>query len=841
MNKAFIMVIKVNNIHHKGIIFVQPKNIKHRLFFLIFKMKIKSLIIAITILFTSNIHSQTNFACPFIDAGPDQTFDCINPCVTLIANYQEIKETTSYTVDSLPYYLPIPYGQAGGTGVSVNTDDVWGPIITLPFPFCYYGQTFTTCKIGSNGAILFGPATGGGSHPWSFSASLTPTSGINGAGHVLGVYHDIDPSVCGNIKWYLVGQAPCRQFIVAFDNICHFQAQCHVLKSRHMMVLNEGTNYIDIYVENKPICTTWNGGNAIIGLQKINQAQGGIAAPGRNTDPDWEVTVPEAWRFKPAGQELQSIEWFDGNTLLAAGDTVQVCPTQTTNITAKLTFTVCGTSVISTVSDNVVLSTTPNGVNLQTQNILCHGDNTGSISLTPLQGEPPFTFQLDNNPTQTTGNFTNLPAGNYTVSVTDAIGCITTLNPTLTQPDPLSISLVSTTNTTCNLINGKFTVATVGGVSPYMYSVDTFLNVSTTGIFENTWPGNFFIQVEDANGCTDTISVFVGAEQAITAQIQNPQNVSCFGGNNGAFEVNAYGGPTPYTYSLNGATPTSIANYVNMSAGNYTVTVTDSNGCVFTVNQQITEPELLQVTLPSTSTFCVGESFSYNATVTGGTQPYLYLWNTMSTANPLNVTPTTTTTYSVKVTDSKGCEAENSLTQTILPIPVAKANVSPKEGLEPVNVTITNQSSNSTSYVWNFGNGTSQTTTNLSSLTIPYPNAGTYYITLVASNGYCSNTWTDSVKIYPVLEVDVPNVFTPNDDNSNDGYSIITKNATDIEAIIFNRWGNKIVEITDLNYLWNGKTPDGSEVPEGVYFIKYKVTSYFNQEKSGQTFLHLIR
>jgi gliding motility-associated-like protein len=805
------------------------------------QMKLNHFLLSLILFLSINsTYSQSNQSCPFINAGPDQTFDCLNPCVELVATYQEILETTSYSVDTLSYSLPIPYGQAGGTGVSVNTDDVWGPIITLPFPFCYYGQTFTTCKIGSNGSILFGPTTGGGGHPWSFSASLTDSTGINGAGHVLGVYHDIDPSVCGNIKWYLVGQAPCRQFIVAFDNICHFS--CNNIESRHMMVLNEGTNYIDVYVESKPTCAGWNGGNAVIGLQRITQTQGGIVAPGRNTAPDWDVTVPEAWRFKPAGNPVQAVEWYDqNNNLVGTGDTIQVCPTLPGNYTAKLSFTICGTTNISTVTDFVNLSTTPNSMDVQSQNILCNGDSIGSINITPLQGEAPFTFQLDTLTPQLNGAFSNLTAGTYNITVTDAIGCATPLSIAITEPPLLELSLVSTISTTCNLINGAFTMQTVGGVSPYMYSVDTFLNVSTTGIFENTYPGEFFIHVADANGCTDTLTIFVDAQTAITAQIQNAQNLTCFNSNDGSFDVNAFGAPTPYSYSINGAAEDTLFNFDNLEAGNYTVVVKDSNGCIFTVNQIITQPDSLIIELPTTTQACAGESFTYDAIVTGGTAPYAYLWNNANTNNPLTITPITTTTFNLKVTDSNGCEALNSLTQTLLPVPTAVATINPKEGLEPVYVTITNQSSNSSSYIWDFGNGNTQTTTNLAPINVSYPNEGTYYVTMVASNGLCSDTWTDSIMVYPVLEVEAPNVFTPNGDLSNEGYFIFTKNATGIEATIFNRWGNKIVDISDLNYKWDGKTEDGNELPEGVYFIKYKVTSYYNQEIIGHTFFHLIR
>jgi len=800
----------------------------------------KLTILFFSLLFSSfNLFSQSNQACPFINAGADQTFDCLNPCVELSASYLEIKETTSYTVESIPHAVPIPYNQIGGTAVSANTDDVWGPIITLPFPFCYYGQTYTTCKIGSNGSILFGPTSGGGSHPWSFSTVLTEAQGITNAGHVLGVYHDIDPSVCGGIKWYLVGQAPCRQFIVSFNNICHFS--CTSIKSRHMMVLNEGTNYIDVYVEAKPLCTTWNGGNSVIGLQKIDQISGGVAVPGRNSDVDWTVTSPEAWRFKPSGNPVQSVEWYDGTTLVGTGDTIQICPLETTTYTAKFSFTICGTANVSTVTDDVTLYTSPFGIDITSQNINCAGATNGSIVLNPLQGIPPFTFQLDTNPPQSTGQFLNLPAGTYTTITTDSQGCESTIIVNITEPDTVELSLVSTTSTTCNLINGEFTMLTTGGVSPYMYSVDTFLNVSTTGIFENTYPGYFFINVVDANGCADTLTIFVNAETAITAQLQSTQNVSCFGLNNGSFEVNAYGGPTPYTYSFNSGVGNSTTNYNSLIAGNYTVVVKDTNGCIYTLNHIITQPDLLEVSVPATNPACSGESFTYNALVSGGTIPYSYLWNNNFTTNPLTITPSSTTTYNLKITDSNGCEAQNSLTQTLLQLPVAMATITPKEGLEPLIVSVSNQSINSNTYFWDFGNGSTQTTSNSASVTASYPNAGIYYITLASSNGLCSDFWIDSVKIYPVLEIEVPNVFTPNEDGLNEGYSILTKNATGIEATIFNRWGNKIVEITDLNYKWNGKSLDGSDLLEGVYFIKYKVTSYNNQEISGQTFLHLIR
>ncbi|MFM7666875.1 MAG: hypothetical protein ACKO7D_01645, partial [Bacteroidota bacterium] len=261
-------------------------------------MRINSGLLIFFILTCFSSLSQS-IPCPFVNAGPDQTADCSSAagCSNLTATFLDIRETSSYSVESIPHTPPIPYNQSGGTGVSINTDDVWSNSINLPFTFCFYGQTYNQLLIGSNGNLNFNLGSASGFCPWSFTASC-PSPNLVNMGNIFGIYHDIDPSVCGNIKYYVNGTAPCRQFIVSFDLICHFS--CTSIKSRHMMVLNETTNYIDVYVESKPLCSGWNGGRAIIGLQNAGGTVG-ITAPNRNSTPTWTVTTPEAWRFKPAG------------------------------------------------------------------------------------------------------------------------------------------------------------------------------------------------------------------------------------------------------------------------------------------------------------------------------------------------------------------------------------------------------------------------------------------------------------------------------------------------------------------------------------------------------------
>ncbi|MFY7669111.1 MAG: PKD domain-containing protein [Crocinitomicaceae bacterium] len=858
--------------------------------------------------------------CPFVNAGPDQTADCSSAqgCANLTATFLDIRETSSYSIESIPHTLPIPYNQSGGTQVSANTDDVWSSIITLPFSFCYYGQTYTTCKIGSNGSILFNPTAGAGGQPWAFSASLTNTTGINGAGHVLGVYHDIDPSVCGTIKWFVSGSAPCRQFIVSYDQICQFS--CTTIKSRHMMVLNETTNYIDVYVESKPLCAGWNGGNAVIGLQNFAQ-NGGITAPNRNTAPDWTVTTPEGWRFKPAGTPLYSLEWFEGTTSLGTTPTISVCPTTQTTYTAQFTYTKCGSTTPTVLTDDVAITPAPGQINavaspqqstcgqpngsvsitasggsgtltfssdnvtygsnntfsgltsgtytfyvqdqggctvslpiqitdlstltasiISDSDVSCFGGNNGEIQVNASFGNPPYSYSINSQAAQTSGLFTNLSAGIYTISVSDAQSCNFTIIDTLFEPSQLVISEINNDSTTCNLSNGAIEVTAAGGFPSYSFSINQIPTNQTSGLFNSLDPGNYSIYVTDQNGCIDSINSTIYANPSIDLSIVAVNNVSCVDSADGIASVFAGGGPSPYIYYLANGSPQDFSVFSNLSPGTYTIFGSDANGCVDSVDVTILEPSPLISQVDPTAEVCVGNSVDLFASASGGTAPYTYNWLGL-TGNPATVSPTASSTYQVVVTDANGCTDTNEVNTIILPLPIAMVTFNPNTGGAPLPVVFTNESQNATTYLWNFGDGNTGSTNSLTSVTNTYLEAGTYYIELTASNGYCEDVWVDSIVVIPVLpvEIEVPNVFTPNEDGNNEGYFVWTKNAASIEAVIVNRWGNTMVIIDDLNYKWDGKTPSGNDASAGVYFLKYKVIGLDGKEISGHTFFHLIR
>lgn len=306
--------------------------------------------------FPGNGTGTTTLSCPVITAGglglngaPPIQVDCdeTTTCRTLEAIYTPIQQTTSYTVERIAFNPPYQFNCLANP-ISVNVDDVWSQPITLPFNFCFYGNNYNRCIVGSNGVISFDLVnnTPGGHNEWSFNNNL-PSANLF-LNSIFGVYHDIDPSKGGNVGWELITlSSGCRALVASWYDIPmynQFGYNCGNLKYTGMIVLYENTNIIEVYIKNKSACN-WNNGNAVVGIQN---ATGTIAtvAPGRNSlSTDWSVT-DEAWRFVPAGGNSNTIiTWYQGNTttgtVIGNTATIEVCPTATTTYTAKVEYELC--------------------------------------------------------------------------------------------------------------------------------------------------------------------------------------------------------------------------------------------------------------------------------------------------------------------------------------------------------------------------------------------------------------------------------------------------------------------------------------------------------------------
>jgi hypothetical protein len=283
---------------------------------------------------------------------------CISPsgCVDLEATYLDLGDTSSYIVEPITYNPPFAFSGLANP-VSVSTDDVWSPLINLPFDFCFYGNSYNQCTIGSNGVLSFDIANAGTSSGYSFSNSLPSTVGALFANSIYGVYHDINPGIGGEVGWELITLATgCRALVASWSNVPLFGDNTQFYTG--MMVLYENSNVIEVYIQNKPNDPgNWNGNNAIVGIQNSTGTLASVA-PGRNgLDTDWTATN-EAWRFVPNGTSIASVKWYEGSgvsgTVVGTTDIINVCPSITTIYTAEITYTLCNGSTITELDETTV-------------------------------------------------------------------------------------------------------------------------------------------------------------------------------------------------------------------------------------------------------------------------------------------------------------------------------------------------------------------------------------------------------------------------------------------------------------------------------------------------------
>jgi hypothetical protein len=290
---------------------------------------------------------------------------------------------------------------------------------------------------------------------------------------------------------------------------------------------------------------------------------------------------------------------------------------------------------------------------VSTTNASCSCDGTASVNIS--SGTPPYTYSwLPSG--QTGATATGLCAGTNTVSVTDAEGCSIPVIQTFNIGSISNlITATAQTNVTCfGQNNGIANVNAAGGNAPYTYSWST-TPVQTSQTATGLTAGSYTVTVTDAVNCSSIQIVTITQPSVLTSTGSTLSDVSCFSGNNGSATVNPGGGTAPYVYLWSPSGGNAItAN--NLSAGTYTVTVTDSHGCTITSTAVITQPSVLTAagsTLTDVSCFS-GNNGSATVNPGGGTAPYAFLWSP-SGGNAITANNLAAGNYTVTVTDSHGC------------------------------------------------------------------------------------------------------------------------------------------------------------------------------------------
>lgn len=328
-----------------------------------------------------------------------------------------------------------------------------------------------------------------------------------------------------------------------------------------------------------------------------------------------------------------------------------------------------------TASNNISVSES-NGAALSvisTTSVTCFGASSGAVNINVTGATPPYTYAWSNN--ATTQDISGLMAGSYSVMVTDASGCKSTINAVVPQAAALAVATSVVSAPTCGNFDGKASAIPTGGTSPYTYLWPGAAN-QTTQVATGLPAGSYTVQVTDAAGCTHAgaISLSNSNSPVLSAIVSD---VNCNGAATGSINLNVTGGTSPYLYTWNVGFPqTNNQDIGNLAAGNYFVTVNDSKGCVSFQFFTVAQPAVLTATVSNTGATCGNNDAIATASPAGGNTPYSYVWSgngqTTQSATGLAIG-----SYTVSITDSKGCTAVSttSVSSTVTPINICGITV----------------------------------------------------------------------------------------------------------------------------------------------------------------------
>ena len=313
------------------------------------------------------------------------------------------------------------------------------------------------------------------------------------------------------------------------------------------------------------------------------------------------------------------------------------------------------------------VTTGPDGLTagiLDTTMVSCNGLCDAIAIATGYAGSTPYKYTWDDSSITLNDTVQNLCAGLYSVLVEDANGCLATAQVTITEPEVLVASLLDANSTGCaSPCSGEASVTTIGGTGNYTYSWNDWSS-QTTSTATDLCAAQYTVTVTDASGCSDTAFAVVTGPSNLTVAIDSIVDITCNGVCDGNAAITAQGGVGAYTYLWNDPSLTTDSVITGLCSGITIGQVTDGNGCLAFTNVNIIEPTELLVSIGDSSDIvCNGFAEGW-ATVgySGGTAPYNVVWNDEKIQTTDTVKDLISGTYTVTVTDAKGCSGQASVT-----------------------------------------------------------------------------------------------------------------------------------------------------------------------------------
>ena len=493
--------------------------------------------------------------------------------------------------------------------------------------------------------------------------------------------------------------------------------------------------------------------------------------------------------------------WSSGATLSnSSGSIAVVNPLSTSNYTVIGTLNSCTNSAIATVS---VLSTPT--ISLNSNGSICLGTNV-STTLT-ANGANAYSWSNSATLSSSTGSIVTASPNTttvYTVTGTSA-SCSNTAAITVNVNASPTITAVTFTNTSCGLNNGAILVISSPTNNTYTWSAGI---TSTTNTASSLTSGTYSVIVYNGSCQTTTVvNILSSLPLQITSSTITPSDCNL---NNGSITVNDNYVNSNYSWSPNiSSTNTAI----NLSSGNYALTITNgacSTSSVFVISQ-LSGPT--NVTVNQSDAICESINGSINIiSVTNGIAPYQYNFNNNGFSSITTYSNLAQGVYTITVKDAHGClytqtfTIDKSLTNLTIDLITNSPTCNDNDGSYIIN----GFTSGTPPYFTSFNNGSYS-----SNLVFDQLGVGTYSLSIRDSN-MCETGYILTMQENGDYTLYIPNTFTPNNNKVNDIWYVKGTCLEEFNCLIFNRWGEKIKELTDIKDGWDG-TYKGNPVPDGVY------------------------
>jgi len=485
----------------------------------------------------------------------------------------------------------------------------------------------------------------------------------------------------------------------------------------------------------------------------------------------------------------------------------------------------------------------------------CGGGTDGAINLTIGGASPPYTFVWTQENAPFGGNTEDLidiRVGDYAVTITDDNGCQISEEYEVRELELMLDGTATIVSPSCNgASDGTIEIdpSDLNGTSPYEFDLNDGNGFTSNNIIENVAAGMYDVDIRDANLCTGSIEIIIEEPDLLEVTLDSMGNISCFGYGDGWINAVTTGGTGAYTYTWE-PIQTNTANLTDLEAGDYSLTVTDENGCTASDMTTIIEPAPVNIdSIRATDNVCFGGSEgTLTVFVSGGTPPFMYRADSLPFQDSPTLVGLPAGTITVTIQDERGCEffTEADISQPAELILDAGEDVEIDLSYS-TDLGVTLIGSNIDSIQWSPPTGLDCAIEDCLNPTVTPPVTTTYVVTIVTPEK-CRISDSVTVFVNDVRPVYIPNIFSPNFDGANDTFTAFGGQAATLikEFRVYNRWGGLVYETTNIdpNNLsagWDGTASNGREVDQGVYIYHFRIEFFDGQVFDYQGDVMVVR